>query len=194
MYEPILQHVASFIRLEKEEEEFFVSQLQHRKLRKRQYFLQEGDVSRYEAFVLKGCLRTYELDENGNEHVLSFAVENWWVGDLYSFFTGTPSSYNVDTLEPTELLFLDLASQDLLFEKVPKFERYFRLLVQNAFIATQRRVISSISKPAEERYLEFIEKYPTLELRIPQHQIASYLGITPESLSRTRKQLQQKRG
>ncbi len=194
MHDSILKHVAKFIRLNEEEQAFFLSLLKFRKLRKRQYFLQEGDVSKHEAFILKGCLRTYEVDENGNEHILSFATEDWWVGDLYSFFTGLPSSYNIDALEATEIVYLDHATQELLYEKIPKFERYFRLLIQNAFIATQRRVISSISKPAEDRYLEFLEKYPLLDQRIPQHQIASYLGITPESLSRIRKQLQQKKG
>lgn len=194
MYGPILKHISKFIQLDEEEEQFFTSLLNYRKLRKRQFLLQEGDISRQEAFVLKGCLRTYEMDENGQEHVLSFAIENWWVGDLYSFIANVPSKYSIDALEPSELLWLDLPSQELLYKKVPKFERYFRLLIQNAFVATQRRVISSISKPAEERYVEFLKKYPTLELRIPQHQIASYLGITPESLSRIRKQRQQRKG
>lgn len=193
MYEPILTHISKFIQLNESEEKFFISLLRHRKLRKRQFLLQEGDISRQEAFILKGCLRTYEVNENGNEHVLSFAIENWWVGDLYSFIENVPSRYNIDALEPTELLWLDLPSQELLYKEVPKFERYFRLLIQNAFVATQRRVISSISKTAEERYVEFLEKYPTLELRVPQHQIASYLGITPESLSRIRKQRQHKK-
>jgi CRP-like cAMP-binding protein len=189
MYENLLQHVSRRINLDPEEAAFFVSLLQHQKLRKKQFLSKEGEVCKYSGYVLKGCLRTYELDEQGNEHVLQFSIEDWWVGDLYSFFTETPSRYYVDALEPTELALIDLASQELLYEKVPKFERYFRMLIQNAFIASQRRVISAISRPAEERYLEFHQRYPTLEQRIPQHQIASYLGITPESLSRIRKQL-----
>lgn len=189
MYENLLQHVSRRINLNKEEEAFFISLLQHQKLRKKQFLYKEGEVCKYSGYVLKGCLRTYELDEQGNEHVLQFSIEDWWVGDLYSFFTGIPSRYYVDALEPTELALIDLASQEMLYEKIPKFERYFRILIQNAFIASQRRVISAISKPAEERYLEFHERYPSLEQRIPQHQIASYLGITPESLSRIRKQL-----
>ena len=189
MYENLLQHVSRRINLDPAEADFFVSLLQHQKLRKKQYLSKEGEVCKYSGYVLKGCLRTYELDEQGNEHVLQFSIEDWWVGDLYSFFTETPSRYYVDALEPTELALMDLASQELLYEKVPKFERYFRILIQNAFIASQRRVISAISRPAEERYLEFHKRYPTLEQRIPQHQIASYLGITPESLSRIRKQL-----
>ncbi len=189
MYENLLQHVSRRINLDKEEEKLFISLLQHQKLRKKQFLCKEGEVCKYSGYVLKGCLRTYELDEQGNEHVLQFSIEDWWVGDLYSFFTETPSRYYVDALEPTELALIDLASQELMYEKIPKFERYFRILIQNAFIASQRRVISAISKPAEERYLEFHQRYPTLEQRIPQHQIASYLGITPESLSRIRKQL-----
>jgi CRP-like cAMP-binding protein len=107
--------------------------------------------------------------------------------------TGTPSLYSIDAMEDSEVLLLDNTSNEILYERVPKFERYFRILIQNAFIATQRRILSTISKTAEERYLEFLEKYPTLEQRVPQRQIASYLGITPESLSRIRRQLARKK-
>jgi CRP-like cAMP-binding protein len=192
MYEPLLRHLDKYIRLDQAEKDLFISLLKYAKLRKKQFLVKEGEISRFEAFVLSGCLRTYEMDDQGTEHVIFFSIENWWAGDLYSFVTETPSRYFIDCLEDSELLLLDRASEELLFEKAPKFERYFRLLFQNAFIATQRRLIASHSKMAEERYRDFLERYPGLEKRIPQHQIASYLGITPESLSRIRKQLSER--
>jgi CRP-like cAMP-binding protein len=188
MWEPILNSISRHIQLTEEETEYFTSLLTVKKLRKRQYLLQEGDVMRHETFVAKGCLRTYEIDEKGQEHVIQFSVEEWWVGDMYSFLTCTPSRFNIDCLEDTELIQFTKEQLEELYIRVPKFERYFRILVQNAYIAAQNRVLSIITKPALERYQEFVRKYPTIEQRVPNHQIASFLGITPESLSRLRKQ------
>jgi len=159
-----------------------------RNLRKRQYLLQEGDVMRTENFVLKGCLRTYEVSDRGQEHVIQFSVEEWWAGDLYSFLTETPSRYNIDCLEDVTLLQFTGPAVNRLYDEVPGFERYFRILLQNAFIAMNNRVLSSMSRPAAERYAEFLERYPHIEQRVTNQQIASYLGITPESLSRIRRQ------
>jgi CRP-like cAMP-binding protein len=188
MWEPILKSISKHIQLTEEETEYFTSLLTVKKLRKRQYLLQEGDVMRHETFVVKGCLRTYETDAKGQEHVIHFSAEDWWVGDMYSFLTGTPSRFNIDCLEDTELIQFTKEHLEELYVKVPKFERYFRLLVQNAYIAAQNRIMSIMTKPALERYHEFLQKYPTIEQRVPNHQIASFLGITPESLSRLRKQ------
>ena len=189
MYDLILQNIARYIQLTPEETDFFISVLQIKKLRKKQYLVQEGDVCRYESFVNKGCLRTYHVDEKGQEHIAQFAIEGWWISDMYSFLTSTPARLNVDAMEDAELLCIDKPSLEELYLRVPKFERFFRIILQNAFIAHQQRIIANMSKSAEERYLEFLERYPELEQRVPQHQIASYLGITPESLSRIRKQL-----
>lgn len=193
MYERILQNVSRFIELTEEEKQYFLSILQTKRLRKRQYLLQEGDISRNEYFVNKGCLRTYYIDAKGSEHVVQFAIEDWWINDMYSFLTQQPARYTIDALENTEVVFIDKKSWEELFNKVPKFERFFRLLLQNAFIVNQERIIAAMSRTAEERYLDFIERYPQFEQRIPQNQIASYLGITPESLSRIRKQRTEKR-
>ena len=151
--------------------------------------MQAGDICKYDSFVVKGCLRTYYVDERGGEHVVQFAVENWWTGDLYSFLSGSPAAYNTDALEDSELLQIDQASLEELYRQVPKFERFFRILTQRAFIAAEQRVIATISQTAEERYRHFIEHYPGLDQRVPQHLIASYLGFTPEFLSRMRKQM-----
>jgi len=164
---------------------FFIS----RKLRKRQYLLQEGDVCKYVSFVEKGMLRTYTIHEKGNEHILSFAMEGWWTADLYSFFTGEPSLYHIEALENCELLLLTKSSWNILLEKIPAFERYFRIIIQNNLIAMQRRLLGSMSETAEEKYTNLMSNFPGCLQRVPQHMIASYLGITRETLSRIRGQM-----
>ena len=186
MYELILKNISRFIILTPEEEQYFTSLLKVKRLKKKQYLLQEGDVVRYDYFVNKGCLRTYTIDEKGLEHVVQFSIEDWWTGDMYSFLTQKPARYTIDAIEDSELLSLERSALEELYIKVPKFERFFRLLLQNAFVALQERIIDSLSQPADERYCTFITKYPNMEKRLPLKQIASYLGITPESLSRIR--------
>ena len=160
-----------------------------KKLRKRQFILNEGDVSKYNIFVAKGLLRSYTIDEKGNEHILQFALEGWWTADLYSFFTDEPSLFNIEALEDSELLLITRPSWESLLDKVPAIERYFRILVQNSLIATQRRLIGSLSETAEQKYVKFMNAYPDSVQRVPQHMIASYLGITRETLSRLRRDI-----
>jgi len=155
----------------------------------RQFFLQEGDVSGKMAFVNSGCLRKYTIDQKGKEHIIQFAVKDWWMTDLNSFLSGTPSTLNIDALQDSELLLLEKSSREKLLEALPKMERFFRLLLESNYIATHNRISDSLSASAEERYLTFIRTYPRMMEEIPQHQIASYLGITPQSLSRIRKEL-----
>jgi CRP-like cAMP-binding protein len=149
--------------------------------------LQQGEVSRSETFVTEGCLRAYYVNDKGEEHIAQFAVEDWWIGDLYSFLTNTPSTLHIEALEACELLQIDRPGLEDLYLKVPKLERFFRIIIQNAFIASQNRVLSSMSKTADERYQDFIRKYPNIEQRVSQYQVAAYLGVTPEFLSRIRK-------
>lgn len=160
----------------------------HRRFRKHQYILQEGQVSQYDNFVIRGLARTYRVDEKNHEHILRFSPEEWWTGDLASFLAGLPSIYNVDCLEDTEVLSITNANLEVLFEKVPKMNNYFRILYQHSIISYNTRLTSSLTKTASERYAEFIQRYPHIDQRVPNHQIASYLGITPQSLSRIRKQ------
>jgi CRP-like cAMP-binding protein len=160
--------------------------LHSKKIRKRQYVLHEGEVCRYQFFVNKGCLRSYHTDDKGLEHVAQFAIEDWWIGDMYSFLTGTPATLNIDAVEDSEIFYLDKPSMEQLYIDVPKFERFSRMQLQNAFVANQSRIIQAMSLDAEQRYCNFIEKFPQMEQRLPLKQIASYLGITPESLSRIR--------
>lgn len=187
---PLLEAgLSRHIQLTDEEKELLWQAVTVRKYRKRQYVLQAGDVCRYENFVVSGCLRAYYIDDAGTEHIIMFAVEDWWTSDLLSFLTQTPSKLNIDALEDSEVLQIEHSALEALYLKIPKLERFFRIMMQNAYIAQQQRILFNISKTAKERYLYFIEKYPKLEQRLPQHQIAAYLGITPEFLSQIRKQL-----
>ena len=187
----ILKNISRHIRLDKTETEFFISLLQQKKLKRKEFLLREGEICKTENFIIKGCLRTYTIDDNGFEHIVMFGIDDWWVGALYSFLTGTPSQFNIDALDDTEILQISKPDLDILYERVPKFERFFRLIIQNAFIAQQNRINQNLSFTAEQRYLEFIKKYPLFEQRIPQKYVASYLGMTPVFLSMLRRKLSQ---
>jgi CRP-like cAMP-binding protein len=189
MFEVLFQKFDEHIQLTEEEKQLCKTFFTPKKLRKRQYILQEGDVCKYVAFVEKGMLRSYTIDEKGNEHIMQFAFEGWWISDHYSFLTGEPAVYNIDALEDSELLLISKQAEEKMLQKIPKFEKYFRILLQNSLIATQRRLISSLSQNAEERYSQLISVCPTIPQRVPQHMMASFLGITPETLSRIRKQM-----
>jgi CRP-like cAMP-binding protein len=193
MFELLFQKFDEKIQLTEEEKLLSKSFFIPKKLRKKQYLLQEGDVCKYVAFVENGILRQYTVDDKGNEHILQFAFEGWWMADQYSFLTGEPSIYNIDALEDCELLLLTKQAEEQLLDKLPKFERFFRLLLQNNLIATLRRLESSLSGTAEEKYNRLIQSCPTLAERIPQHMLASFLGITPETVSRIRKQMSLRR-
>ncbi len=157
-----------------------------RKLRRRQYLLQAGEVCRHFAFVVEGALRQYSVDEKGTEHILHFGVENWWVGDRESFVMLTPSKYHIDALEDCQLLLITNAGLQELLHAVPAFAVMVREMDQRNFIATQKRLYASIGHSAEERYEQFTKQHPDYLQRFPQHMIASYLGISPETLSRVR--------
>jgi CRP-like cAMP-binding protein len=189
MYEFLYKKITETISITYDEFEFCKTLFLPKKLRKKQYLLQDGDVSKYAAFVSKGLLRSYTVDEKGNEHILQFAFEGWWMSDLYSFLTGKPSLFNVEALEACELLLITEPSWNLLLNRIPAFERYFRILIQNNLIATQKRLMGTLSESAEEKYVNLINNFPGCLQRVPQHMIASYLGITPETLSRIRGQI-----
>ncbi|HEY8660880.1 MAG TPA: Crp/Fnr family transcriptional regulator [Hanamia sp.] len=189
MFELLLHSIKERVTISEEEFNFCKTLFIPKKLRKRQFLLQEGDVCKYTSFVEKGMLRTYTVDEKGNEPILQFSSEGWWIADIYSFLTDEPSLYNIEALEDCELLQITKPSWEILLQKIPVFERYFRILIQNNLIATQRRLMGAMSETAEEKYLKLIDNFPGCLQRVPQHMIASYLGITRETLSRIRKQL-----
>jgi CRP-like cAMP-binding protein len=189
MYELLYKKITDIIFISEEEFNFCKTLFLPKKLRKKQYLLQEGDVCKYNTFVSKGLLRSYTIDNKGTEHILQFAFEGWWIGDIYSFLTEKPSLFNIEALEACELLLITRPSWELLLNKIPSFERYFRILIQNNLIATQKRLMGTLSESAEEKYTNLINNFPGCLQRVPQHMIASYLGITRETLSRIRSQM-----
>lgn len=172
-----------------EEQAIIEKTLIKRFVKKRKNLLGQGDVSRYLYFVNKGVLRSYTVDKQGTEHVLQFAMEDYWIADLCSFVTQTPGDINIDAIEDTEVLMLPHHELDILYEKIPGFEKFFRQLYQRAYVSLQKRYNLSQSINAEERYRELILQQPDIGMRIPLIYIASYLGITAESLSRIRKKI-----
>ena len=192
MFQLLFQKFDEKILLTPEEKELSKRFFLPKKLRKKQYILQEGDPGRYTVFVEKGMLRSYTVDDKGTEHIVQFAFEGWWISDPFSLLTGEPSQYNIDALEDSELLLLSKAAEEEMLLAIPKMERFFRLLLQNNVIAMHRRLVGAISKPAEVRYSELIQTCPSIPQRVPQHMMASFLGITPETLSRIRKRISEK--
>ena len=189
MFEFFFETITKTIELSESDKRVLSNNYLVKKLKKRQFFLQEGDVCKYAGFITKGCLKTYTIDKNGDEHVFQIAIEGWWVSDMYSHLTGEPATFTIEALEECELLILDLEARETIFKQIPNYERFHRILLERNYLATQRRVNSMLSSSAEERYLAFINKYPQIVQRVPQLVIASYLGIAPESLSRIRKHL-----
>jgi len=157
-----------------------------KKFRKHQYLLQEGDVSRYHCFITKGLMRTYSVDEKGNEHIIRFAMENWWISDRESLLTDKPSRFNIDAIEDSEVLLFDRPTMAMLMERIPAFGKMITDVLDKSFITSQTRIHEAISSTAEEKYNTFVQRYPAFALRVPQSMIASYLGIKPETLSRLR--------
>ena len=156
-------------------------------------FIEEGEYCNYVHFITKGACYAYDVDERGDKHAFQFSIEDYWIGDLYSYFSGRVGIYNAETIETTDFLMLSKKSFEELCLNHPVYERFFRILIQNAFVALQYRHIKTQSDDAENRYLEFTKKYPHFVQRIPQYLIASYLGIKPQSLSRIRKELVDKK-
>lgn len=188
MYDLFFQKFKEKVDLSEEEQEQIKAHLTPKKLRKRQYLLQEGDICKAIAFVESGALREYSV-ENGSEHVIQFAIEGWTISDLFSFLTAEPATYNIDALEDAELVLITKTAHEELLKTQPKYETYMRMLITGAYIALQRRLTSNISLTVEERYTSFTETYPDIAQRVPQHMIASYMGLTPETLSRIRKKM-----
>jgi CRP/FNR family transcriptional regulator, anaerobic regulatory protein len=184
--DPLLDYFNKFIPLNSEEKRLVTGLFKHRLYRKRQYLLHEGEVCTQFYFVVRGCLRMYKIDEKGGTHILQFAGENYWINDLGSFHGVKPSALNIDALEDTVVLQISRDDLISLYLQAPKFDRIFRVLLENSFIRLQQRLLQNISSTAEERYETFLEIYPHLINRLSGVQIAAFLGITPEFLSRLR--------
>ncbi len=194
MYQGIHSYIARYVKLTNEELAIVEGCLAFREVPKKSILLRAGEVCDFEAYVLKGCIREYFIDRKGAELTLEFAVEDWWVSDITSFENQSPSSMYIEALEDCDLLVLSRQSKEELLAKVPKLERMFRLMIQRHLTVIQNRLFRTISYSAMDKYLEFVRRYPTISQRVPQHYIASYLGITAEFLSRLRKREQNQRG
>jgi CRP-like cAMP-binding protein len=191
-FSSLVKHLENRAQLTEEQMDAILDQIEVVHLKKREVFLKAGEVCKYEGYINRGCIRVFFTDHKAHEHVVQLAFEDWWIADLMSFFTGLPANYSIEALEETELFLLERSKADHLFKSVPPFETIFRILLQSAYVSLQKRVIANMSQSAEERYLELTRKYPQMELRVAQHHIASYLGITPEALSRIRKNIIEK--
>jgi CRP-like cAMP-binding protein len=190
MFELLHKKISAVVPITVEEFEYCKTLFIAKIVQKRHYFLQQGDVCKYQAFVERGILRSYTIDEKDHEHILQFASEGWWMADLSSYLSNAPSYLNMDAIEDTELLLIDKSSWEKAMEEVPKLERYFRIIIQTHLVATQKRLLESFSETAEEKYTRFLRQFPGCEQRVPLYMIASYLGIKRETLSRLRRQIQ----
>ena len=186
MFQNINAYVLKCVNLSAGELEYFNSMLQYKTIPKKTMLLQAGNICNFEAYVIKGCIREYYSDSDGAELTLQFAVEDWWVSDITSFEDQKVSSMYIEALEDCELLMLSRESKEQLLAEVPKLERMFRLMIQRHLSVVQSRLFKTITHTGMEKYLEFIKRYPTIPQRVPQHYIASYLGMSPEFLSKLR--------
>jgi len=185
--QPLVDHILKRISLTKEEQEYFCSLVKVRYLLPRQYLVQEGEICKHESFVVKGFLRSFYYDPKGNDYTLHFAMQDWWISDSTSFIKETPATRNIIAVEQSTVLQLDKVNMELLYNKIPAFERFWRIMNENACMAQDQRILNSITMTGAERYEALLKKYPGIEQHLPQKHIASYLGISPVFLSNIRK-------
>jgi CRP-like cAMP-binding protein len=188
-FQPLIDYINRIVQLSDEEIDILLGHISYRKMLKGQYFLQQGDICKYSGFLTSGCTKTFYVDDEGQEHIVMFSVEDWWTSDMGSFIEQKPADYNVQCLENTSLIQFTYDQQQKLLQHIPKLERFFRIIIERAFVASQKRIIRNLSMSAKDRYIFFRNEYPHIEQRIPQYLIASYLGITKEFLSKIKSQL-----
>lgn len=188
-HDKLIAYFETRISLTEADKDLIRSSYKLKKLKKKEFLFRQGEICKYEGFVTLGSFRLFYTDDKGLEHVLYFAFENWWVGDMASFYEHEPSALNVQALQDSELLVIDEVHKDNLYAKIPALEKVFRVITQKHLTVLQKRFLVTVSANAEARFNELLERCPTIEQMVPQHQIASYLGILPESLSRMKKQI-----
>lgn len=186
MFDRFKAYLLRQITISEEELAYIESLVRTKRLRKKQYLLQEGDVCRYHCFIAQGLMRTYSVDEKGFEHIIRFAMEDWWISDRESLLSGNPSRFNIDAIEDSELILFAKEDWAAICAALPAVNEFITNILNKSFVVSQNRIHEAISTTAEEKYRYFIERYPQFALRVPQSMIASYLGIAPETLSRLR--------
>jgi CRP-like cAMP-binding protein len=192
VYELFFKKFNEKVSLSAEEEVMIKTFLMPKRMRKKQYLLQEGDVCKSIAFISHGVLKGYSVDDNGNEHIIQFGPDGWIISDLYSFLTGEPATYNIDAIEDAELVLISKTAHEELLQKLPKYETFTRQNITGAYLAMHKRLTSIVSTSLEERHENFTALYPNIVQRVPQHMIASYMGLKPETLSRIRRRISSK--
>jgi CRP/FNR family transcriptional regulator len=186
MYQPLINHIQKFVQLTVDEEALLVTYLKYQELGKKMYLLGEGDVCHAQHFVVEGCLRMYFIKETGTEQITQFGIDNWWISDYTSFTLHSPSQFYLQSVQRSKIIILTKDKQDELLNQLPKLERYFRSIYQRAYAAAQTRLIFFTDLSGEEKYHHFASRFPNFVQRIPQYMLASYLGLTPEFLSKVR--------
>ena len=192
MTELLKHNILKHITLSTKELENFCILFNQKHVKKKQFLMREGEVCKFEGFVTKGLFRVYHIDSNGFEQVLYFAQENWWITDIDSFTNETPTQLYIQALEDSEVLLISKKDKELAYINIPKIEKLFRIMTQKTHIALQQRMIDNLSKTADQRYVDFIQKYPNLFQRLTNVQIAAYLGISHEFLSKIRRKIANK--
>ncbi|MEO8254315.1 MAG: Crp/Fnr family transcriptional regulator [Flavobacterium sp.] len=185
----IIDNIEKHVTLTKEEKELFLSKIEIQEYKAKTILLNSGQVCKYTYFVNSGILRSFNINDNIVEHVLSFACQGWWIGDMYSLISQKPGNLFIEVLEDAELVLLSKENQDQLYIEIPKLERFFRILTENSLVANQERLMDNLSLPAEERFEKFNKRFASLIHKIPQKQIASYIGVTPEFFSKMKSRL-----
>lgn len=188
----ILKNIAQHVILTPEEQELFLSKIEVHHYKAKTILLNSGAICKHSYFVNSGILRSFNINDNIVEHVLTFACEGWWIGDMYSLLSQKPGNLFIEVLEDAEVVLLSKENQELLYREIPKLERFFRILTENSLVANQDRLMDNLSLTAEERFEKFCKKYPTLIQKIAQKQIASYLGVTPEFFSKMKSKMLRK--
>ena len=180
----LLQNISKHISLTTTEELLFVSKIETRRFKTKTIVLSAGEICKHSYFVNSGSLRSFSVNDNIVEHVMSFACEGWWISDMYSLLSQKPGTLFIEVLDDAEVVLISKENQEQLYKEIPKLERFFRILIENSLIANQQRLMDNLSLTAEERFEKFCKKYPTLIQKVPQKHIASYIGVTPEFFSK----------
>jgi len=191
-YQSIFKNIQRYVKLNSEDEQALASILRETSVRKRQFIVQPGFTCTHQTYVVKGAFRAYFVNNDGVQHTIQFAIDDWFISDFNSYISQTPASLFVEAIEDSSIMQLEYSDVEKLCSNNPKFERFFRIVAQKSFAFAQRRILSNLGKTAEERYLEFNSLYPDIVQRAPQYALASYLGMTPEFLSKIRSKIAKK--